>query len=165
MAQGKQKTEKWLAVQWKISDPFIRNIWNQYLQKTLDNCSGYFPYLLEYCMSSGPYGILSNFLKKYSDMVPWHSQMIVPFLADVWAEPPSNPVNSPLALPFRNSSDHFSSWFPRPLTNDLNSDSEKRGSSFNVSEEKTNLDLLYFLERLSTYIHVNLKVLIYKLEI
>ena len=41
----KQNTETWLAVQWKILDPFIRNLWNQSLLKMPDNWSGWTPLL------------------------------------------------------------------------------------------------------------------------
>ena len=39
LVQGKTITEKWLAVQWKILDPFVRNLWKQSYIKTPDNQS------------------------------------------------------------------------------------------------------------------------------
>ena len=37
LVQGKTITEKRLAVQWKILDPFVRNLWKQSYIKPLDN--------------------------------------------------------------------------------------------------------------------------------
>ena len=41
LVQGKTITEKWLAVQWKILDPFTRKLCNQSILKTLDNRSDF----------------------------------------------------------------------------------------------------------------------------
>ena len=106
MTQGKKNTEKWLAVQCNILDPFVRNLWKQSYITTPVNESGKFTW-----GNKGKHFVIKSLFTTPSNVLPLQLKQTFPPIIWIFTEGERDGIEFRLLFKiFSTLIDFFQNW-------------------------------------------------------